>query len=376
MKRRRWLALHMLDEAEATRQSIFDAASQVILVISGNGCIRMVNRRVAEVFGYDPSELIGQELELLLPERYRGVHAGHRAGYFSEPRVRAMGAGMDLAGRRKDGTEFPAEIGLSFAKTRDGLVAIALVSDITERKRAADQLARATEDLRRSNAELEQFAHAASHDLQEPLRMITSYLAILDKRYGGQLDDDAREFIHYAVDGAKRMKGLIQDLLRFSRVGIQATDFSTVSAEALVQNALANLQTAVDDRHAVVTRDPLPVVFADPILLTDVFQNLIGNAIKFQKGTQPMVHISLEKQGDAVVFSVRDNGIGIAPQHAERIFGIFERLHGSEEYPGSGIGLAISKKIVEHHGGRIWLQSTPGEGSTFYFSIPEYPGVA
>jgi PAS domain S-box-containing protein len=356
--------------SEATLRSYFEAASQAILAVSPDGRIRLVNRRTEEMFGYERSELLDQELELLLPDRYRTSHVGRRAEYFAEPRVRAMGAGMNLAGRRKDGTEFPVEIGLGHVKTGEGVMAIGLVSDITNRKKRADELAQANEALRRSNAELEQFAHVASHDLQEPLRMITSYLAILERRYGGQIDDDAREFIHYAVDGATRMKVLIQDLLRFSRAGMQALDLRAVPAESILESALANLQVAIENRRAEITWDPLPPVFADPVLLTQLFQNLIGNAIKFQKDTPPVIHISSEKRGEEWIFRIRDNGIGIDAQHASRIFLIFERLHGIEEYPGSGIGLAISKKIAERHGGRIWFESTPGAGSTFYFSIP------
>lgn len=358
-----------LTASEDKLRSCFEAASQAILGVSAGGQIVLVNRRTEEMFGYSRDELLGEELELLLPDRFRTIHHEHRDHYFKEPRVRSMGAGMELAGRRKDGTEFPIEIGLSHVQTPDGPLAFGLVSDISERRKAADELKRVNDELRRSNVEIEQFAHVASHDLQEPLRMITNYLQLVERRYASNLDEDGKEFIHYAVDGAKRMKALIADLLDFSRVGTSVTNYRSTLAASILQDALTNLKTAIDESGAQITADPLPPVVVDPILLTQVFQNLIANAIKFHKGTTPRVHISAKRQSDEWIFSVRDNGIGIELRHIERIFRIFERLHAAEDYPGSGIGLAVTKKIVERHGGRIWAESTPGLGSTFYFSI-------
>lgn len=355
---------------EARLRSYLEAASQGILAVSNEGRILLVNRSLEEMFGYDRSELIGQPLEILLPKRYHRQHAGHRAMYFVDPRVRPMGVGLDLAGRRKDGTEFPVEIGLNSVETDEGKMALGLVSDITDRKHAADEVARANKELRRSNTELGDFAHIASHDLQEPLRMITSYLQLLDRRYGEQLDSEAREFIGYAVDGAARMKSLIQDLLSFSRAGTAEASFRPVSAGILLDHALANLEVAIDESHARVTSDILPEIFADAGLFAQVFQNLIGNAIKFRGSEPPSIHISATEQGASWVFSVRDNGIGIDPQHATRVFRIFERLHNADQYPGTGVGLAITQKIVERHGGTIWFESQIGNGTTFYFSIP------
>jgi len=351
-------------------RSYFEAASQAILGVSSDGRISLVNHRTEEMFGYTREELLGQELELLLPERFRNAHVSHRDGYFAEPRVRAMGAGMDLAGRRKDGTEFPIEIGLGHANTPDGPLAFGMVSDISERKKAADDLERANEELRRSNTEMEQFAHVASHDLQEPLRMVTGYLQLIERRYSERLDASGKEFIDFAVDGAKRMKVLIRDLLEFSRAGTHAASFREIDMRAIVDNALHNLKTAIDESAVGITVDPLPTVVGDPVLLTQVFQNLIANAIKFQKDTTPHVHVSAQRSGSEWIFSVRDNGIGIESRHLERIFRIFERLHSIEAYTGSGIGLAITRKIVERHQGRIWVESQPGSGSIFFFSLP------
>jgi signal transduction histidine kinase len=240
-------------------------------------------------------------------------------------------------------------------------------------QRVADrtaELAERAKDLARSNGELQQFAYVASHDLQEPLRMVASFTQLLAKRYSEKLDDDAREFINYAVDGAKRMQTLISDLLSYSRVGTQGKAFELVHCDAVLDRVLKSLQLAIEDTGAVITREPLPAVAGDSIQLTQLFQNLLTNAIKFHGKKPPLVQISTENNGSMWKIAVRDNGIGISPEHADRIFVIFQRLHTKTEYPGTGIGLAICKKIVERHGGRIWVEASPGGGSTFFFTIP------
>jgi PAS domain S-box-containing protein len=356
--------------SEAQLRSYLEAASQAILAVSAAGKIVLVNRATEDMFGYRREELLGQEIEMLLPQRFRAVHTTHRAGFAANPRVRAMGAGLDLWARRRDGTEFPIEIGLSYVETADGNLALGLVTDITERKRSADELAAAIDELRRSNTELEQFAYLASHDLQEPLRMITSYLNLLARRCRGKLDEDGEEFLRYAVDGAERMKQLIRDFLAVSRISTQALRREPSNAAEIVENSLQNLNTAIEESGATVHLDPLPSIPADSGLLAQVFQNLVGNAIKFRGDRAPEIRISAVERGADWIFSVSDNGIGIESRHAERIFRIFERLHESTEYSGSGIGLAVCKKIVERHGGRIWFESELGTGSVFRFSIP------
>lgn len=248
--------------------------------------------------------------------------------------------------------------------------AYGLVMDISERKRSEQALARYARDLRRSNEQLEQFAYVASHDLQEPLRMITSYLQLLEARYTEHLDDDAREFIGYAVDGASRMKSLINDLLMYSRVGRGEREFATVSMDAALADARRNLQMMIEENNAEITHDPLPEVYGDAVPLSQLLQNLISNAIKFRSEAPPAIHIGVTQHSDEWMFSVRDNGIGMEPQYLERIFIIFQRLHNKQKYSGTGIGLAISKKVVEHHGGRIWAESAPGQGTTFFFTLP------
>lgn len=363
--------------SEVHFRSYMEAALRAILAVSQDGRIVFMNGHTEEIFGYTRAELLGQDLATLLPQRFHAAYATALQTYFAAPSVRVLGKDIDLAGRRKNGDEFPIEIGLSYVQAQEGAIAIGFVSDITDRKRVRDELAHANAELRRSNSDLEQFAYMASHDLQEPLRVVTSYLRLLKRRYARQLDAEAHEFIDFAVDGATRMKGLIEDLLTFSRAGTQNADIQNVPAEILVQRAVENLKAAIEERSAEVTWDqPLPEVAADAGLLVQVLQNLIANGIKFQTTSTPRVHVSVTERGADWVFSVRDNGIGIEPRHFDRIFRIFERLNASDQYPGAGLGLAISQKIVQRHGGRMWFDSQPGEGSTFSFSIPRRSDVA
>ena len=234
----------------------------------------------------------------------------------------------------------------------------------------SQELIQRNEQLVRSNAELEQFASVASHDLQEPLRMVASYTQLLAKRYAGRLDGDADEFIGYAVEGATRMQALINDLLAYSRVETKGKPPAPTDCEALLASTLLNLKVAIEERGAVITHERLPTVMADRVQLGQLFQNLIGNAMKFCKGRAPAIHLRAAPEDGMWRFAVQDNGIGIDPQHRERIFVIFQRLHTHEEYPGTGIGLAICKKIVERHGGRIWVESAVGQGSAFSFTLP------
>ncbi|HTF63282.1 MAG TPA: ATP-binding protein, partial [Edaphobacter sp.] len=256
-----------------------------------------------------------------------------------------------------------------------GILVTAAIRDISARKKSEAHLVKTAEELKRSNDQLEQFAYVASHDLQEPLRMVASYTQLLARRYQGHLDSDADEFIGYAVDGCNRMHRLIRDLLAYSRSGTDTKLLQEISGENALKEALTNLRVSIEESGATVTHDVLPAITTDDTQLVQVLQNLVGNAIKYRGAAAPQVHVSARRNGGKEwIFSVRDNGLGIAPQYFERIFIIFQRLHGRQEFNGTGIGLAICKKIVERLGGRIWVESQLEKGSTFYFSLPESDG--
>jgi signal transduction histidine kinase len=288
--------------------------------------------------------------------------------------VKASGAPMDVVHRHyaPDGSLRYVEVhGYPIFDEEGNVVRmIEYTLDITERKRAEKEIERYAAQLERSNQELEQFAYIASHDLQEPLRMVTGFLDLLERRYGEQLDAKAREYIAYAVDGAERMRQMVRSLLDLSRVGTQGQKIAPTDTEAVLERTLKALRRTIEEAGAEVTHDPLPTVMADEAQLAQVFQNLISNAIKFRReDVPPRVHISARRQDDQWRFSIADNGIGVDPEQADRIFEVFQRLHTRDEYEGTGIGLALCERILERHNGRIWVESEPGEGSTFYFTL-------
>lgn len=493
-----------LASEEIVRLAVEASPSGMIMTDAG-GKIVLVNAEVERLFGYRREELLDRSIDILVPKAGRAAHGGHRASFIAKPEARRMGVGRDLYGVRKDGAQIPVEIGLNPIRTKDGLMVLSAITDISERKRAEattrrlaereqlllavvessddaivtksldgiitgwnaaaellfghaaqdaigksidiivpaelrsevsvilnrirggeridhhetvrvskdgrkidvslsvfplrsstgeiigaakvarditrqkqDQKALAAydEELKRSNADLEQFAYVASHDLQEPLRMVASYTELLADHYKGKVDKKAEKYIHYAVDGAKRMQQLIKDLLAYSRIDSEAKTPTIIKSEAVVGDVLDRLKVAIEESHAQIAYDGLPAVHADTAQLAQVFQNLIGNALKFHGEHTPQIRIGAERKSDNWVFRVEDNGIGIDEQYAERVFQMFQRLHERGRFAGSGIGLAIAKKIVERHGGRIWFDSKPDNGTTFYFTMPAIQGEA
>jgi len=359
-----------LAQMEGRYRGLLEAAPDAMVVVNPSGEIVLLNVQAEKQFGYSRDELVGQKIKRIIPEGFAERLIADALRSAEDALAQQIGTGVEINARRKDGSEFPIEIMLSPLENAEGILVTAAIRDITTRKKAEAQLVQKIEELNRSNEELEQFASLASHDLQEPLRMVASYTQLLSRRYKGKLDSDADEFIGFAVDGANRMQRLIQDLLIYSRVGTKGRELLDVSSDAALEQALKNLRHAIEESGAIVTHDPLPMVLADEMQLTQLFQNLIANAIKYQSPGAPKIHISaVLNSWKKWVFSVQDNGLGIEPQYFERIFGMFQRLHKREEFVGTGIGLAICKKIVERHGGKISVESQFGEGSTFYFTL-------
>jgi PAS domain S-box-containing protein len=492
-----------LAQMEAMYRGLLEASPDAMVVMNQTGEIVLLNVQAERQFGYRRDELVGQKVKDIIPEGFaeRLIAVGMRTA--AEPLAQQIGTGLELKGRRKDGSEFPIDIMLSPLESAEGVLVTAAIRDITERRRIEDalrlneerfrlivsnvkdyanimldteglivswnqgaerikgyraeeiigqhfsrfycaedlrngvpalELKQASEagrfegegwrvrkdgsrflanivitalhdekgrlrgfgkitrditerrqaeealmktmaELKRSNEELGQFAYVASHDLQEPLRMVASYTQLLAQRYKGRLDSDADEFIGYAVDGCKRMQRLIQDLLSYSRAGTNIATPRKISVERTLEEAITNLQVAIKESGAVVTHDPLPAIVTDDAQVVQLFQNLIGNAIKYHGAEAPHVHVSATNNaGHEWIFSVRDNGLGIEPLYFEKIFILFQRLHGQEEFEGTGIGLAMCRKIADRLGGRIWVDSQPMHGSTFFFALPAGDG--
>jgi PAS domain S-box-containing protein len=360
--------------AEANYERALENALDGMLVVNQAGEIVSLNVQAERQFGYYRDDLVGRHIQTVIPrgvtERLSAVCAEVTA------RTRSLQMGLEIQGRRSDGSDFPIEIMLTPRESAEGILMTVAIRDLTERKNAERLLAATGAELQRSNDELGQFASIASHDLQEPLRMVASYTRLLATNYHGRLDSDADEFIAFAVDGCDRMQQMIRDLLTYSRAGSERPALANISSEDTLREALVNLRAAIQQSGAVVTHDSLPEIMMDRGQLIQVFQNLIGNAIKYHNAGVPRVHVSaLAADGGQWIFSVRDNGLGIDADEFDRIFVLFQRLHAREEFAGTGIGLSICKKVLERLGGKIWVESTVGEGSTFHFTVPNTAGA-
>ncbi|HMB49638.1 MAG TPA: PAS domain S-box protein, partial [Natronoarchaeum rubrum] len=348
-------------ERELTKyETIVETIEDGIYVKDEDGYFTMVNDAYAEMTGYDPAELVGAHASLVVDEATiedsREMVSAAATGDDDEPT-------MEASLRTKGGGEIPAEGTFATIETDERHEEVGVVRDVTERKERRRK-------LEKSNERLEQFAYAASHDLQEPLRMVSSYLSLVERRYADELDEDGREFIEFAVDGAERMREMIDALLEYSRVETRGDPFEQVDLETVYEDAIQDLEVKIAESDAEIRADPLPEVYGDSGQLRQVFQNLLSNAIEYSEDGPPTVHVDAERDGEEWVISVGDEGIGIDPEHVDRVFEVFNRLHTREEHDGTGIGLALCRRIVERHGGDIWVESTPGEGSTFYFSVP------
>ena len=362
-----------LAESEEKFRELFNRADDMITLVGLNkmgmpGNFIEVNNVASQRLGYTREEFLNMTpADIVAPEKLADIPK-NASEMTKNDCVR-----FEIVHVTKNGTRIPVEVVNHVFKLKGKRVALAVSRDITERKEHEEELKKLVEDLKRSNEELERFAYVASHDLQEPLRTIASFTQLLERRYKGKFDSDADEFMDYIVDASFRMKDQIEGLLEYSRVTIDHRGFQPVNLELILNQAIDNLRTLIEENGALVNCNSLPTVMGDDDQLRRIFQNLVGNAIKFRKpNIPPIINISAreDKETNEYIFSVADNGIGIEDQYKERIFVIFQRLHTMEAYKGTGIGLSVVKRIVEHHGGRIWVESEQGVGSTFYFTIP------
>jgi PAS domain S-box-containing protein len=359
---------HELRAAEDRFRALTEATPEAICVSDGRGRITFANAGATRIFGWEQHELLGQPFTILLPERFRAIWDRHLETFLATGFQDLLGRTLEVLGARKDGSEFPMEAALGFWERGGRSAFTGIMRDVSER----NETLRA---LERSNAELAEFAYVASHDLSEPLRTITNYLRLLRRRHGEELAGEADAYVGRAIDGAERLHALIEDLLTYSRAGRSERPPEPVDISVLVATIAANT-TATRDPRPTIEWDDLPTVPGEARQLTQLLQNLISNAVKFvPSGTVPEVRLSCAREDVAWRIAVEDNGIGIDPASAERIFGMFQRLHSRDAFPGTGIGLAIARKVVEGHGGRIWAEPRPGGGTRMVFTLPwEQPG--
>jgi len=371
----------VLRKAEQRFRSLLEAAPDAMVMCREDGEIVMVNSQTEVLFNCSRDKLIAKNIRTLVPSWGYRFHPAW-SDDFGAPRLPPVQRGIELDAYPEGREPFQAEFSFSPLQTEDGVVVTCSIRDITERKKTEERIRELntnleqrvlerTEALMRSNEELQQFAYIASHDLQEPLRTVSIYAQLLAKRYRKHLDADADQFIKFIVEGSDRMERLIHDLLDFSRVDARGTDYFThMSCEGALDDALGNIHSLFEESGATLTREPLPSVTGDPVQLTRLFQNLLVNSIKYRSEEPPRIHVTAQNRAGEWLFSVSDNGIGIDPQYSEKIFGIFRALQSRDRNSGTGMGLAICRKIVTRHEGRIWVESALGKGATFYFTLP------
>ena len=361
----------LVEQSESRYRNLLESAPDAIVISERNGIIQLVNRQITNVFGYDKDELVGTNVEQLIPERYRRLYLGRNSSVFDAPEVDQNGSGMEIIAVKKSGEEFPIEVSLSPLETDQGMLVSAAIRDITFRKDAERSMEEFSQQLQNKNKELEQFTYVASHDLQEPLRTITSFSEILANQYKEKFDETGNKSLQCILEATGRMSGLIKGLLDYGRLG-KSEEKTEIDCYQLIEDLKNDLATAIKESDTDISAKRLPKVKGYEVELRLLFQNIISNSMKFRNnGVAPKIKIRAVTKKNEVVFAIEDNGIGIAKEHKDRIFEIFQRLHNRSEFEGTGIGLAHCRKIVELHGGRIWVESELGKGSSFYFTIPK-----
>ncbi|WP_420236717.1 PAS domain-containing sensor histidine kinase [Telmatobacter bradus] len=358
--------------AEERLRLVIECSPNAKVLVNAQNKITLANQRLEEMFGYRREDLLGHTFEMLIPPRFHAVHAEHVRNYLASPANRQTGVALNMFGRCKNGTEIRIEVFLSHFELDNEKYTLAAIADITSRHQAEQELQTRTHELLRSNRDLEQFAYAASHDLKEPLRAVAGCVMLLREHFKDLLDDRARQYIRHTVEGVERMQQLIDDLLAYSRLSRSGELMRIVPLDEALNRALECLSATCMAKQITIHRLPLPEIRGIPSQLSLLLQNLLSNAIKFSKPEEPgIIRVSSRQEGHTWIIAIEDNGIGIEEAYFERIFEIFQRLHTRSSYPGTGVGLALCKRIMERHGGRIWVDSTPGVGSTFSFSLPQ-----
>ena len=361
-------------------EKLFENAPDATVVVDSRGQIRSVNRQVEAMFGYMRDELVGRHIETLIPERFHKIHRQHRRGYFANPRTRKMGAGLELFGRNREGWEIPVDIMLSPIEADEGTWVLAVIRDVTQQKQVDAKISELNDTLKKqveqqaaTNRELEAFSYSVSHDLRAPLRHITGFVELLNKKNPVSLDEQSRHYLEVISESARKMGVLIDDLLAFSRMGRVELMKAGIDFGVMVRDVVAELAEEVKGRSVEWGIGPLPMVEGDLAMLRQVMVNLISNAMKFTR-SRPRARIEIgavtDRPDETLIF-VRDNGVGFDMRYADKLFGLFQRLHGTEEFEGTGVGLANVQRIIHRHGGRIWAEGTVDEGATFWFSLPK-----
>ncbi|NNN07291.1 MAG: PAS domain S-box protein [Elusimicrobia bacterium] len=371
----RHVAEEALRRSEQFLSALFEFMPDATVLVRKNGEISRVNEKAQALFGYSREELVGQLIEILLPESFRQGHVGQREGFARAPRPRSMGAGLELYGRRKDGGEVPVDIMLGPVTIAGEAMVIVVVRDVTERKRADTALRDRTEQLEQSNGELAAFSYSVSHDLRAPLRAIDGFARILREDYTDKLDAEGRRLLGVVCSNAQKMGTLIDELLAFSRLGRKSLEKTPVDMEALADSVVSQLRALEPQRAVTVDRKALPRAHGDAGLLQQAMANLVSNALKFSRNkSDARVEIGVSEQPDGAAYYVADNGAGFDMKYYAKLFGVFQRLHGADEFEGTGVGLALVQRIILRHGGRVWAEGRPGEGATFYFTLPDSGG--